>query len=162
MSGEPVITLVGNLVADPELHLTSSGSTLARFRIASTPRYLDRETNEWKDGDSIFLTCSVWRQMAENVGESLRRGMRVMVVGRLKQRSYRNEKGDNGTAYEVEVDEVGPSVRYTTARVTKNARAGVPAGSAPEPTASVEDPFAPAVSPTGSGRAAPEDQKAPF
>lgn len=162
MSGEPVITLVGNLVADPELHLTSSGSTLARFRIASTPRYLDRQTGEWKDGDSIFLTCNAWRQMAENVGESLRRGERVIVIGRLKQRSYQNDKGENVTAHEVEVDEVAPSVRYTTARVTKNARASVPADSAPEPTASAEDPFAPAVSPTGSGRAAREDQKAPF
>jgi single-strand DNA-binding protein len=162
MFGEPVVTLVGNVVADPELHITSSGSTTAKFRIASTPRYLDRQTNEWKDGDSIFLTCSVWRQAAENVGESLRRGMRVIVVGRLRQRSYRNEKGDDGTAYEVEVDEVGPSLRYTTARVTKNVRVGVPAGSGTEPAASADDPFAPAVSPTDSGRAAPEDQKAPF
>jgi single-strand DNA-binding protein len=162
MSGEPVVTLVGNLVDDPELRFTSSGSTIAKFRIASTPRYLDRETNEWKDGDSIFLTCTVWRQAAENVGESLRRGMRVMVAGRLTQRSYRNEKGDNSTTYEIEVDEVGPSLRYTTARVTKNVRARVPAGSGTEPAASVEDPVVPAVSSTGSGRSAPDDQKAPF
>lgn len=162
MSGEPAITIVGNLVDDPELRFTSSGSTLAKFRIATTPRYLDRETNEWKDGESIFLTCSAWRQMAENVGESLERGMRVIVVGRLRQRSYRNEKGDNSTTYEVEVDEVGPSLRFTTARVTKNVRVKVPAGSGTEPSASVEDPFVPAVPSTGSGRAAPDDLKAPF
>jgi single-strand DNA-binding protein len=162
MSGEPVITLVGNLVADPELNITPSGSTVAKFRIASTPRYLDRQTGEWKDGESLFLTCSVWRQAAENVSESLRRGMRVIVAGRLRQRSYRNEKGDSGIAYEVEVDEVGPSLRYTTARVFKNARGSVPAGSGAEPAASADDLFAAAASPTDSGRAAPEDQKAPF
>jgi single-strand DNA-binding protein len=162
MSGEPVVTLVGNLVADPELHFTSSGSTVAKFRIASTPRYLDRETNEWKDGDSIFLTCSVWRQAAENVGESLERGTRVIVVGRLTQRSYRNAKGDKVTTCEVEVDEVGPSLRYTTARVTKDGRVRVPAGSGTEPAASAADPLARAGSPTGSGRGAPDDQKIPF
>jgi single-strand DNA-binding protein len=162
MSGEPVITLVGNLVADPELHFTSSGSTVAQFRIASTSRYMDRQTNEWKDGDSIFLTCSVWRQAAENVVESLRRGMRVIVLGRLKQRTYQNEKGEKGVVCEVEVDEVGPSLRYITARVTKNVRVSVPAGSGTEPTASADDPFAPTVSPSGSGRAAPGDPKVPF
>jgi single-strand DNA-binding protein len=154
MFGEPVITLVGNLVDDPELRVTSSGSTIAKFRIASTPRYLDRETNEWKDGDSIFLACSVWRQAAQNVVESLRRGMRVIVVGRLEQR--------RGAVCEVEVDEVGPSLRYVTARVTKNVRVSVPAGSGAGPAASAGDSSAPAVSPSGSGQAAPEDQKAPF
>ncbi len=145
MSGEPVITLVGNLVADPELRFTSSGSTVAKFRIASTPRYLDRQTNEWKDGDTVFLTCSAFRQTAENVIESLRRGTRVIVAGRLTQRSYQNEKDERVTACEVEVDEIGPSLRYVTARVTKNVRAS-----------------APAVSPSGSGKSAPEDQKVPF
>jgi single-strand DNA-binding protein len=162
MSSEPVITLVGNLVADPELHVTASGSSIAKFRIASTPRYLDRQTNEWKDGDSIFLTCSVWRQAAENVGESLGRGMRVVVVGRLKQRSYENEKGEKVTMLEVEVDEVGPSLRYVTARVTKNVRGKVPADSGTQPAASAEDSFAPAASPTDSGRPAAEDRKVPF
>jgi single-strand DNA-binding protein len=153
MLGEPVITLVGNLVDDPELRVTSSGSTVARLRIASTPRYLDRQTNEWKDGDSIVLACSVWRQAAGNVVESLRRGMRVIVVGRLEQR--------RGVC-EVEVDEVGPSLRYVTARVTKNVRVSVPAGSGTEPTASADDPFGPAGSRSASGQAAPEEQKAPF
>lgn len=162
MSGEPVITLVGNLVADPELHVTSSGSTIAKFRIASTPRYLDRETNEWKDGDSIFLTCSIWRQAAENVGESLRRGNRVIVLGRLRQRSYENEKGEKVTVHEVEVDEIGPSLRYTGARVTKNVRVGVPAGAGAGPVVSTEDPFAPAAARAGGGRAAAEDQEVPF
>ena len=145
MSGEPVITLVGNLVADPELRFTSSGSTVAKFRIASTPRYLDRQTNEWKDGDTVFLTCSAFRQTAENVIESLQRGTRVIVMGRLTQHSFQNEKDEKVTAYEVEVDEIGPSLRYVTARVTKNVRVS-----------------APAVSPSGSGQAAPEEQKIPF
>jgi single-strand DNA-binding protein len=163
MSGEPVVTLVGNVVADPEVHVTSSGATVARFRVASTPRHLDRQTNEWKDGESVFLSCSVWRQAGENVAESLTRGMRVIVVGRLKQRSYRNEKGENNSAYEVEVDEVGPSLRYTTAHVIKNARTSVPAGSRAEPAPSAaEDPFAPADSPADGARPVPEDQKVPF
>jgi single-strand DNA-binding protein len=162
MSGEPVITLVGNLVDDPELHVTSTGSTVAKFRVASTPRYLDHRTNEWRDGDSTFLACSVWRQAAENVGESLHRGMRVIVVGRLKQRSYQNAKGEKVTVCEVEVDEVGPSLRYVTARVTKNVRVSVPAGSGIEPTVSADDPFAPAVPPSASRRDAPDGQKAPF
>jgi Single-stranded DNA-binding protein len=128
-----------------------------------TPRYLDRQTNEWRDGDSIFLTCSVWRRAAENVVESLRGGMRVIVVGRLKQHSYQT-----GTVCEVEVDEVGPSLRHTTARVTKNVRGSVPAGPGTETTAptedlftSAEDLFTPAASP-GDSRAATEDRKAPF
>jgi single-strand DNA-binding protein len=153
MSGEPVITLVGNLVDDPELHVTSNGSTVAKFRIASTPRHLDRQTNEWKDGDSIFLTCSVWRQAAKNVVESLRRGMRVIVMGRLEQR--------RGAVCEVEVDEVAPSLRYVTVRVSKNVRAGVPAGSGTAPTGS-EDPFVSVGPSSAGGRSAPDDQKAPF
>jgi single-strand DNA-binding protein len=152
MSGEPVITLVGNLVADPELRFTSSGSTVAKFRIASTPRYLDRQTNEWKDGDTVFLTCSAFRQTAENVIESLRRGTRVMVMGRLTQRSFQNEKDEQVTACEVEVDEVGPSLRNATARVEKTARTRVATAPAP----STEEMVAPA---RGSAR---EEQKVPF
>src|SRR3954466_10859057 len=108
-AGDTNITLVGNLVADPELRFTPSGSTVAKFRVASTPRYLDRQTNEWKDGDSFFLACNVWRKMAENVVESLRSGMRVIVVGRLKQRSYQDQKGEKSTVFELDVDEIGPT-----------------------------------------------------
>jgi single-strand DNA-binding protein len=123
-AGDTVITLVGNLVDDPELRFTPSGAAVARFRIASTPRYLDRQTNEWKDGESLFLTCNVWRQAAENVAESLQRGMRVLVQGRLKQRSYETKEGEKRTVFEVEVDEVGPSLRNATAKVTKTTRSG--------------------------------------
>jgi single-strand DNA-binding protein len=123
-AGDTVITLVGNLVDDPELRFTPSGAAVAKFRLASTPRYLDKQTNEWKDGESLFLTCNVWRQAAENVAESLQRGMRVIVQGRLKQRSYETREGEKRTVYEVEVDEVGPSLRNATAKVTKAARGG--------------------------------------
>lgn len=121
MAGETVITVVGNLVDDPELRFTPSGAAVAKFRIASTPRTLDRQTNEWKDGESLFLTCSVWRQTAENTAESLQRGMRVIVQGRLKQRSYEDREGVKRTVYELDVDEVGPSLRNATAKVTKAA-----------------------------------------
>jgi single-strand DNA-binding protein len=123
-SGDTVITLVGNLVDDPELRFTPSGAAVAKFRIASTPRYLDRQTNEWKDGESLFLTCNVWRQAAENVAESLHRGTRVVVQGRLKQRSYETKEGEKRTVFEVEVDEVGPSLRNATAKITKTTRSG--------------------------------------
>ncbi len=123
-AGDTVITLVGNLVDDPELRFTPSGAAVAKFRIASTPRYLDKQTNEWKDGESLFLTCNVWRQAAENVAESLQRGMRVIVQGRLKQRSYETKEGEKRTVYEIEVDEVGPSLRSATAKVTKTQRGG--------------------------------------
>jgi single-strand DNA-binding protein len=123
-SGDTVITLVGNLVGDPELRFTPSGNAVATFRVASTPRYLDRQTNEWKDGESLFLTCNVWRQAAENVAESLQRGMRVLVQGRLKQRSYETKEGEKRTVFEVEVDEVGPSLRNATAKVSKTSRSG--------------------------------------
>ena len=119
MAGETVITVVGNLVDDPELRFTPSGAAVANFRIASTPRTLDRQTNEWKDGDALFLSCSVWRQAAENVAESLQKGMRVVVQGRLKQRQYETREGEKRTVVELEVDEVGPSLRYATAKVTK-------------------------------------------
>ena len=124
MAGETVITVVGNLVDDPELRFTPSGAAVAKFRVASTPRTFDRQTNEWKDGESLFLTCSVWRQAAENVAESLQRGMRVIVQGRLKQRSYEDREGVKRTVYELDVEEVGASLRNATAKVTKTAGRG--------------------------------------
>ena len=121
-AGETNITIVGNLVDDPELRFTPSGAAVAKFRVASTPRFFDRQTNEWKDGDSLFLTCNVWRQAAENVAESLQRGIRVIVKGRLKQRSYETQEGEQRTVFEIEVDEVGPSLRSATAKVVKTQR----------------------------------------
>ncbi|HJZ00896.1 MAG TPA: single-stranded DNA-binding protein, partial [Streptosporangiaceae bacterium] len=116
--------IAGNLVDDPELRFTPSGQPVAKFRVASTPRFLDKNTNEWKDGDSLFLTCNVWRQAAENVAESLTRGMRVIVSGRLRQRSYETKEGEKRTVYEVEVDDVGPSLRNASAKVNRVARSG--------------------------------------
>ncbi|WNI30561.1 single-stranded DNA-binding protein [Streptomyces sp. ITFR-6] len=124
MAGETVITVVGNLVDDPELRFTPSGAAVAKFRVASTPRIFDRQTNEWKDGEGLFLTCSVWRQAAENVAESLTRGMRVVVQGRLKQRSYEDREGVKRTVYELDVEEVGPSLKSATAKVTKTTGRG--------------------------------------
>ncbi|MFI1014520.1 single-stranded DNA-binding protein [Streptomyces sp. NPDC020965] len=124
MAGETVITVVGNLVDDPELRFTPSGAAVAKFRVASTPRMFDKQTNEWKDGESLFLTCSVWRQAAENVAESLQRGMRVVVQGRLKQRSYDDREGVKRTVYELDVEEVGPSLKNATAKVTKTTGRG--------------------------------------
>ncbi|WP_329431351.1 single-stranded DNA-binding protein (plasmid) [Streptosporangium sp. NBC_01495] len=123
-AGDTSITIVGNLVDDPELRFTPTGQAVARFRVASTPRFLDKTTNEWKDGEGLFLTCNVWRQAAENVAESLKRGMRVIVQGRLRQRSYETKEGEKRTVHEIEVDEVGPSLKHATAEVTKNSRAG--------------------------------------
>src|ERR687891_23639 len=122
MAGETVITVVGNLTDDPELRFTPSGAAVANFRVASTPRTFDRQTNEWKDGDPLFLSCSVWRQAAENVAESLSRGARVVVTGRLKQRSFETREGEKRTVVELEVDEIGPSLRYATAKVNKVSR----------------------------------------
>ena len=127
-AGDTQITITGNLVDDPELRFTPAGQPVAKFRIASTPRYLDKGTNEWKDGDSLFLTCNVWRQAAENVAESLTRGMRVIVSGRLRQRSYETKEGEKRTVYEVEVDDVGPSLRNASAKVNKMARSGANGG----------------------------------
>jgi len=124
MAGETVITVVGNLVDDLELRFTPSGAAVANFRIASTPRTFDRQTNEWKDGDALFLSCSVWRQAAENVAESLQKGMRVVIQGRLKQRSYETREGEKRTVVELEVDEVGPSLAFATAKVTRASRSG--------------------------------------
>ncbi|MFF1732589.1 single-stranded DNA-binding protein [Streptomyces sp. NPDC058247] len=124
MAGETVITVVGNLVDDPELRFTPSGAAVAKFRVASTPRIFDKQTNEWKDGEGLFLTCSVWRQAAENVAESLQRGMRVIVQGRLKQRSYEDREGVKRTVYELDVEEVGASLKTATAKVTKTTGRG--------------------------------------
>ncbi|WP_062209774.1 single-stranded DNA-binding protein [Streptomyces sp. NBRC 109706] len=124
MAGETVITVVGNLVDDPELRFTPSGAAVAKFRVASTPRIFDRQTSEWRDGESLFLTCSVWRQAAENVAESLTKGTRVIVQGRLKQRSYEDREGVKRTVFELEVDEVGASLRSATAKVTRAAGRG--------------------------------------
>jgi len=123
-AGDTQITVVGNLVADPELRFTRAGQPVATFRVASTPRVRDNATNEWKDGDSLFLTCNVWRQMAENVAESLQRGMRVIVSGRLRQRNYETNEGEKRTVYEVEVDDVGPSLRNASAKVNRASRGG--------------------------------------
>jgi single-strand DNA-binding protein len=122
-AGDTQITIIGNLVDDPQLRYTPTGQAVANFRVASTPRFLDRQTNEWKDGDSLFLTCNVWRQAAENVAESLQRGMRVIVSGRLRQRSYETKEGEKRTVYEIEVDEVGPSLRNASAKVVRSSRA---------------------------------------
>ena len=122
--GDTPITVVGNLVADPELRFIPSGAAVANFRIASTPRTFNRETNQWEDGEALFLTCNCWRQMAENVAETLTKGMRVIVNGRLKQRSYQDKEGNQRTVFEVEVDEVGPSLRYASASVSRNPREG--------------------------------------
>lgn len=124
MAGECVITVVGNLVDDPELRFTPGGAAVAKFRVASTPRTFDKQTNEWKDGESLFLTCSVWRQAAQNVADSLQKGMRVIVQGRLKQRSYEDREGVKRTVYELDVEEIGASLRSATAKVTKAGSGG--------------------------------------
>jgi single-strand DNA-binding protein len=124
MAGETPITLVGNLTADPELRFTPSGAAVANFTVASTPRTFDRQTNEWRDGDAMFLNCAVWRQAAENVAESLQKGMRVIVQGRLKSRSYETREGERRTVFEIDVDEIGPALKYATAKVSRNASGG--------------------------------------
>src|SRR5688500_10765232 len=121
-AGDVTITVIGNLTDDPELRFTPSGAAVAKFRVASTPRFLDKQTNEWKDGEPLFLACNIWRQAAENVAESLQRGARVVVTGRLRQRSYETREGEKRTVLELEVDEVGPSLRYATAKVQKMSR----------------------------------------
>ena len=122
MAGETTITVIGNLTEDPELRFTPSGAAVANFTVASTPRIFDRQANEWKDGDTLFLRCSLWRQPAENLAESLSRGTRVIVQGRLKQRSYETAQGEKRTVVECDVDEVGPSLKYATAKVSKTSR----------------------------------------
>jgi single-strand DNA-binding protein len=128
MAGETVITVVGNLTADPELRFTPSGAAVASFTVASTPRTFDRQANEWKDGEALFLRCSIWRQAAENVAESLTRGARVVVTGRLKQRSFETREGEKRTVIELDVDEVGPSLRYATAKVNRTQRGSTSGG----------------------------------
>jgi single-strand DNA-binding protein len=124
MAGDTTITVIGNLTADPELRFTPSGAAVANFTVASTPRTFDRQSNEWKDGDTLFLRCSIWREAAENVAESLTKGTRVIVSGRLVQRSYETREGEKRTVYELQVDEVGPSLRYASAKVTRTQRSG--------------------------------------
>jgi single-strand DNA-binding protein len=162
-AGDTTITLIGNLVDDPELRFTPSGAAVAKFRVASTPRYLDKATNEWKDGESLFLQCNIWRQAAENVAESLTKGMRVILTGRLKQRSYETKEGEKRTVFEVEVDEVGPSLRNATAKVTRTQRAAGGASGFSTPAADFnEDPWAAAsTSPAGGGWGSPSTTDEP-
>ncbi len=170
MAGETVITVVGNLTADPELRFTPSGAAVASFTVASTPRTFDRQTNEWKDGEALFLRCSIWRQAAENVAESLTRGSRVIVSGRLKQRSFETREGEKRTVIELDVDEVGPSLRYATAKVNRTSRGssggggfgsqgGGGGGSAP-----ADDPWssAPSAPPQGGGGGNEYSDEPPF
>src|SRR6476659_6446117 len=167
MAGDTVITVVGDPVNEQELRFTPSGAAVANFRIASTPRTFDRQTNEWKDGDALFLSCSVWRQAAENAAESLQRGMRVIVQGRLKQRSYETKEGEKRTVYEVEVDEIGPSLRYATAKVQKMSRSGGGGGFGGSGGGSggggfaADDPWATAA-PASSGGGGNFDDEPPF
>jgi single-strand DNA-binding protein len=155
MAGETPITVVGNLTADPELRFTPSGAAVANFTVASTPRTFDRQTNDWKDGEALFLNCSVWRQAAENAAESLTRGMRVIVSGRLKARSYETREGEKRTVFEIDVDEVGPSMKYATAKVTKTSRSGggqgFQSGGGDDPWANNSGGGSPASSPAGAG-----------
>jgi len=175
MAGETVITVIGNLTADPELRFTPSGAAVANFTVASTPRTLDRQTGEWKDGEALFLRCNIWRQAAENTAESLTRGMRVIVSGRLRQRSYETREGEKRTVVEMEVDEIGPSLRYATAKVNKAARQGGASGNggygssgsfgppSDDPWSSAPQVGAPAGAPGGSGSAATGyDDEPPF
>ena len=165
MAGETTITVIGNLTGDPELRFTPSGAAVANFTVASTPRTFDRQSNEWKDGETLFLRCSIWREAAESVAESLTKGTRVIVQGRLSQRSYETREGEKRTVYELQVEEIGPSLRYANAKVTRDQRGGQqrPAGNAAAATArhadglAQDDPWAtPAVStPT-------YDEPAPF
>ena len=167
-AGDTTITLIGNLVDDPELRFTPSGAAVAKFRVASTPRYLDKTTNEWKDGESLFLQCQIWRQAAENVAESLTKGMRVILSGRLKQRSYETKEGEKRTVFEVEVDEVGPSLRNATAKVTRAQRAGGTGGGFAAPAATGgesfnDDPWAAAsTTSAGGGWATTTSEEPPF
>jgi single-strand DNA-binding protein len=161
-AGDTQITLIGNLTNDPELRFTPSGAAVAKFTVASTPRYMDRQTNEWKDGDTLFLQCQIWRQAAENVAESLTRGMRVIVSGRLKQRSYETKEGEKRTVFEVEVDEVGPSLRNATARVTKTTRQGGNGGGFSAPVESSDDSWSTPANAGGGWSSTTADDQPPF
>jgi single-strand DNA-binding protein len=157
MAGDTVITVIGNLTSDPELRFTPSGAAVANFTVASTPRTLDRASGEWKDGEALFLRCNIWRQAAENVAESLTRGARVVVQGRLKQRSFETKEGEKRTVFELEVDEIGPSLRYATAKVNKVSRGsgsgGFGGGSGPAGGGSApsDDPWGSAPAAAGGG-----------
>jgi single-strand DNA-binding protein len=157
MAGDTVITVIGNLTSDPELRFTPSGAAVANFTVASTPRTLDRASGEWKDGEALFLRCNIWRQAAENVAESLTRGARVVVQGRLKQRSFETKEGEKRTVFELEVDEIGPSLRYATAKVNKVSRGsgsgGFGSGSGPAggDSAPSDDPWGSAPAAAGGG-----------
>ncbi|MFA1704669.1 single-stranded DNA-binding protein [Mycobacterium intracellulare] len=172
MAGDTTITVVGNLTADPELRFTPSGAAVANFTVASTPRIYDRQSGEWKDGEALFLRCNIWREAAENVAESLTRGSRVIVTGRLKQRSFETREGEKRTVVEVEVDEIGPSLRYATAKVNKASRSGGGGGgfgggggggsrqqAAPATSAPADDPWASA---PASGSFGGGDDEPPF
>jgi single-strand DNA-binding protein len=159
MAGETTITVVGNLTADPELRFTPSGAAVASFTIASTPRTFDRNTNEWKDGEALFMRCSIWRQAAENVAESLQRGMRVVAQGRLKQRSFETREGEKRTVVEMDVDEIGPSLRYATAKVNRTQRGSSTGGGF---GASGSGGGAPADDPWGSAPPAGSTDEPPF
>lgn len=141
MAGDTTITVVGNLTADPELRFTATGAAVANFTVASTPRSFDKNTNEWKDGEALFLRCSIWRQPAENVAETLTRGARVIVSGRLQQRSYETKEGEKRTVIELQVDEIGPSLRYATATVNRAARAESGGGRPSGNTGQAENPW---------------------
>jgi single-strand DNA-binding protein len=172
VAGDTVITVIGNLTADPELRFTPSGAAVANFTVASTPRMFDRQTNEWKDGEALFLRCNIWREAAENVAESLTRGSRVIVSGRLKQRSFETREGEKRTVVELEVDEIGPSLKYATAKVNKASRSGgggggfggggasrQPAAQSSGGSAASEDPWGSA---PASGSFAGGDDEPPF
>jgi len=166
MAGETVITVVGNLTADPELRFTPSGAAVANFTVAATPRTFDRQSGEWKDGDALFMRCNVWRQAAENVAETLTRGMRVMVQGRLRQRSFETREGEKRTVVELEVDEVGPSLRYATAKVNKVSRGSGGGGGfgGSGSGAPADDPWgsAPPAGPSGGGGGGGFSDEPPF
>ena len=152
MAGETIITVVGNLTADPELRYTQNGLPVANFTIASTPRTFDRQANEWKDGEALFLRSSIWREAAEHVAGSLKKGDRVIATGALKQRSYQDREGNNRTAIELEVEEVGPSLRYATAQVTKSSSSGA---SKPAPAAEASEAAPAATAAPAAAAAAP-------
>jgi single-strand DNA-binding protein len=177
VAGDTTITVVGNLTADPELRFTPSGAAVANFTVASTPRIYDRQSSEWKDGEALFLRCNIWREAAENVAESLTRGSRVIVTGRLKQRSFETREGEKRTVFEVEVDEIGPSLRYATAKVNKASRSGGGGGGggfggggggggASRPAAAAQPSSGPADDPWGSAPASGSfgggDEEPPF
>lgn len=170
MAGDTIITVIGNLTADPELRFTPSGAAVANFTVASTPRTFDRQSGEWKDGEALFLRCNIWRQAAENTAESLTRGMRVIVSGRLRQRSFETREGEKRTVMEMEVDEVGPSLRYATAKVNKASRQGASGsggyGASGSSGPSSDDPWSSAPqagAPAGTGNGAGGyDDEPPF